>query len=242
MDRRDSIKSLLIGSLAGGMLINGGCAPTENDGVEIPTKAEKKYYGRTEKEKIRDEELKAGVFFTEHELATIATLCDLILPATTTVGGALVAGVPDFVEFIVKDIPKHQLPLRGGIMWLNSVTNKQFGFEFIACNEEQQKAILDTIAWPVQQGEDPTEKQELSVGIRFFSLMRDLTLTGYYTTKIGIDDLGYVGNVPSVWDGVPEDVLKQQGLSYDEEWLAKCIDQSKRTDIAQWDDQGNLIN
>lgn len=241
MDRRDSIKSLLIGSIAGGMLING-CAPTEVNDAEVSAEVAEKHYGRTEKEKILDEKIKSEIFFTEHELATIAVLCDLILPATQTVGGALDAGVPEFVEFIVKDIPKHQLPLRGGIMWLDNVTNKQFGLEFISCNVDQQKAVLDTIAWPVQKGEDPAAKEKFSAGIRFFSLMRDLTLTGYYTTKIGIEDLGYVGNTPAVWDGVPEDVLKQQGLAYDEEWLAKCVDQTKRADIAQWDDEGNLIS
>ena len=72
--------------------------------------------------------------------------------------------------------------------------------------------------------------------------MRNLTLTGYYTTKMGLDDLGYQGNVANVWDGVPDDVLEKHGLAYDEEWLAKCVDQSKRAEIAQWDNDGNLIN
>ena len=72
--------------------------------------------------------------------------------------------------------------------------------------------------------------------------MRNLTLTGYYTSKMGIEDLGYKGNMPNVWDGVPEDVLAAHGLNYDPSWLAKCVDQSKRADIATWDDEGNLIS
>jgi len=83
------------------------------------------------------------------------------------------------------------------------------------------------------------DKQPLE--IQFFSLMRNLTLTGYYTSKIGIEELGYKGNMPNVWDGVPEDVLEQHGLAYDEEWLAKCVDQSKRGIIAEWDNEGNLL-
>ena len=72
--------------------------------------------------------------------------------------------------------------------------------------------------------------------------MRNLTLTGYYTTKMGIDDLGYKGNTPNVWDGVPEDILKEHNLSYDKDWLPKFIDQSKRGEIAAWDDKGNSIS
>ena len=71
--------------------------------------------------------------------------------------------------------------------------------------------------------------------------MRNLTLTGYYTSEIGVKDLGYQGNRPGVWDGVPQDVLDQHGLSYDREWLSKCVDQSTRMNIAEWDDEGNLL-
>ncbi|MEE1964223.1 gluconate 2-dehydrogenase subunit 3 family protein, partial [Allomuricauda taeanensis] len=64
---------------------------------------------------------------------------------------------------------------------------------------------------------------------------------GFYTSKIGIEELGYKGNMPNVWDGVPDDVLEQHGVSYDPEWLAKCVDQSKRNIVAEWDENGNLI-
>lgn len=238
MDRRESIKSLLLGTLAGGALVTG-CAPGEKvaEVNNVDPSSEEQHYGRTEKEKKNDEELRAEVFFSEHEVSTIAALCDLILPSKANIGGATEAGVPEFIEFIVKDIPKHQMPIRGGLMWLDNASNKAYNLEFKAALPEQQKAILDTIAYPVP--DVPMNKQ--TQGIRFFSLMRDLTLTGYYTSKIGIEDLGYKGNVPSVWDGVPEDELKRHGMAYEKEWLAKCIDQNSRMDVAQWDDEGNLI-
>ncbi|MEL6560184.1 MAG: gluconate 2-dehydrogenase subunit 3 family protein [Bacteroidota bacterium] len=238
MDRRESIKSLLLGTLAGGALVTG-CAPEEKaaDIANVDVQPEEKHYGRTEKEKKNDAELNAEVFFSEHEISSIAVLCDLILPANATIGGATDAGVPEFIEFIVKDIPKHQMPIRGGLMWLDNASNKAYNLEFKAALPEQQKAILDTIAYPVP--DLPMSKQ--TQGIRFFSLMRDLTLTGYYTSKMGIEDLGYKGNVPSVWDGVPEEELKRHGLAYEKEWLDKCIDQNSRMDIAEWDDDGNLI-
>ena len=239
MDRRETLKSLLLGGLAGGMLVNG-CTPAEVS-EELNTQStepKEKYYGRTAKEKIRDEKLSTEQFFNEHEIATIATLCDLILPANAQFGGAKEAGVPEFIEFIVKDIPRHQLPIRGGLMWLDNYSNSEYALQFISCTQEQQKAILDTIAYPVP--DIPSDQQVL--GIKFFSLLRNLTLTGYYTTKMGLEDLGYVGNTPNVWDGVPEDVLKKHGMQYDEEWLSKCINQDSRMDIAQWDEDGNLIS
>ena len=122
-------------------------------------------------------------------------------------------------------------------MWLDHKSNTEYELEFKSASEEQQKEILDTIAFydPYM----PIQKQPME--IQFFSLMRNLTLTGYYTSKVGIEELGYKGNMPNIWDGVPQEVLDQHGVSYDEEWLAKCIDQSKRGIIAEWDDEGNLL-
>jgi hypothetical protein len=235
MDRRDSLKSLLVGSLAGGLIING-CKPGEEPIVTAPVKTDEKKYGRTPKEKELDAKLNSQQFFSNHEMETIAILCDLILPANDKFGSATDAGVPEFIEFMSKDIPRHQLPLRGGIMWLDHRSNKTFNLEFKACSEQQQKVLLDEIAYPDQA------EPEVEQGVKFFTLMRDLTLTGYYTSKMGIDDLGYKGNSPNVWDGIPQDVLDKHGMKYDEEWLAKCMDPATRNDIAVWDDDGNLIS
>ena len=227
------MKSLLVGSVAGGLALNG-CAPGED-----PTSSEEKQpqagYGRTKKEKLRDERLNSEQFFKEDELATIAILCDIILPAEADFGSATDAGVPEFIEFMAKDLPSHQLPLRGGIMWLNNHSNHRFNLDFQKCSSEQQISIIDDIAYPDKAPE------HLKHGVSFFSLMRNLTLTGYYTTEMGIKDLGYVGNQPNVWDGVPQEVLDDHNMSYDPEWIARCVDQEKRMDVAQWDENGDLI-
>ncbi len=234
MDRRESLKSLFVGTLAGGLVANG-CSPAGGE-QETPQSSDTKGYGRTPKELARDERLLAEIFFSTHEMETIAVLCDIILPANDQFGSATDAGVPEFIEFMAKDLPNHQLPLRGGLMWLDNRSNDKFGKEFKGCSDVQQKELCDEIAYP------DVETPSLQAGIKFFTLMRNLTLTGYYTTKMGIDDLGYKGNTPNVWDGVPQEVLDQHDVSYDDEWLAKCIDQSKRANIAQWDDDGNLIS
>jgi hypothetical protein len=217
-------------------MING-CTPAAENGTAQPsTDTEGTPYGRTEKEKERDKKLKADTFFNEHELATIAVLCGLILPANDSYGSATDAGVPDFIEFIAKDMPHHQLPLRGGLMWLDNRSNKLFNKEFKKCSAQEQKSMLDEIAYPEKAS------PEVEQGVRFFTHLRNLTLTGYYTSEMGIKDLGYKGNTPNVWDGVPEDVLKEHGMAYDEEWLKKCMDPETRNDVAQWDDEGNLIS
>jgi hypothetical protein len=233
MNRRDTIKSLLLGSVATGLVVHG-CAPKT---AEVAAKtADLPFYGRTPKEKVHDRNIFESEFLNEHEVSTIAVLCDIILPASESFGSASEAKVQDFIAFIVKDLPDHQIPIRGGLMWLDNYSNKSYKKEFVACTNEEQLVICDLIAYPQETA--PEHKQ----GEKFFTRMRNLTLTGYYTTKMGIEDLGYKGNTPNVWDGVPQEVLDQHDMAYDPVWLAKCVDQSKRGDIAKWDEQGNLIS
>jgi hypothetical protein len=233
MDRRDSIKSLLLGGLAGGVVLTG-CQPVSEEAADTQ-KIGEHHYGRTEEEKARDARIHAEKFFDEKEIATIAVLCDLILPATATAGSATDAGVPEFIEFIVKDITEHQVPIRGGLMWLDHRSGELYGKQFTTCSEVQQKALLDEIAYPADAA------PEVAQGMQFFIRMRNLVLTGYYTTRMGLDNLGYRGNTPNVWDGVPEEVLQKHGLAYEPEWLAKCIDQETRNEVAEWNEEGNLV-
>lgn len=226
--------------MAGATLGAAGCKPENtNPSTEpvTPGNGEPGLYGRLPKEIEHDKAVMAEEFLNEHELETIAVLCDIILPATATAGSATDAEVPAFIEFIVKDMPYHKVPMRGGLMWLDGESNRRFNKEFVSLSDSQQIEIIEDIAYPDEDGKKPA----MAPGIRFFDLIRNLTVTGYYTTKIGFDDLGYVGNRPNVWDGVPEEVLADHDVEYDPEWLAKCTDQSKREAIAEWDDEGNLL-
>tara|TARA_R110002073_G_scaffold4213_3_gene28032 strand:+ start:8946 stop:9647 length:702 start_codon:yes stop_codon:yes gene_type:complete len=233
MNRRDTIKSLLLGSVATGLALNS-CAPST---TEAKTAAKDlPFYGRTPEEVENDRRVLAAEFLNEHELSTIAVLCDLILPASDTHGSATDAGVPEFIDFIVKDLPNHQTPLRGGLMWLDNYCNKTYGTEFKSCSVDEQHAVCDQIAYPNKTATD------MKQGEKFFTRMRNLTLTGYYTSKMGIEELGYKGNTPNVWDGVPAAILKEHGMAYDPAWIAKCVNQETRSDIAQWDAEGNLIS
>jgi len=237
MNRRDTLKSLLLAPLVGGVIASTGCAGNGSAATKISWASlpDSYSYGRTDVEKQRDEELFSQTYFREHELLTIAVLCDIILPSEHPNGGALDAGLPEFVEFMVKDRARYQLPLRGGIAWLDSHAIERFGADFIALSEPQRLSICDEIAYP------DVEDAELQPGISFFSLMRNMTLTGYYTTELGFRDLGYKGNTPNVWDGVPEAVLQKHNMAYEADWLKKCVDQSRRDITAEWDDDMNLL-
>ncbi|MBT8229573.1 MAG: gluconate 2-dehydrogenase subunit 3 family protein [Bacteroidia bacterium] len=235
MDRRETLKSLLIGSLAAGTILHNGCRSDQRSADAVVDYS--KLYGRTPEELELDRALMAQEsIFTVHELETIAILCDIILPATNTAGSAAEAEVPAFIDFIVKDMPNHQLALKGGLMWLDTESNRRYGKVFSTLDDREQISIIDGIAYPDRA------RPEMKPGVRFFNKMRDLTLTGYYTSKMGIDDLGYKGNRPNAWDGVPAEVLKDYSVDYDPEWLAKCVDQDKRNDIAEWDEKGNLLS
>lgn len=236
MDRRETIKALLISGVAGTAVIAMPGCETNEQAPTVPSASDKPLYGRTPAEKAYDERLfNQPSIFTKEELETIAILCDIILPATATAGSATDAEVPEFIDFIVKDMPTHQLPLKGGLMWLDREATMRYGQAFRLLSTNQQIAIMDDIAYPEQA------KPEMSQGVAFFNRMRNLTLTGYYTSKMGIADLGYKGNQPNIWDGVPEEVLAKHGLAYEPEWLAKCVDQSKRMVTASWDLDGNLL-
>ncbi len=238
MDRRKSIQTMILGAGASALAFHG--CKTEGGEPAIPETAvttDANYFGRTPKELERIEKLNAEQLFNEHEMETIAVLSTVILPPKEPHGGPIEADVPEFIEFVGKDMPQMQNTLLGGLMWLDHKSNTNNGVEFKGASLEQQKQILDTIC--NQDLEIPLDDQPLE--IQFFALMRNLVVTGYYTSKVGIADLGYKGNSPNVWDGVPDEVLKKHGVEYDPEWIAKCVDQSKRNDIAEWDEQGNLL-
>jgi len=236
MDRRKSIQTIILGAGASALAFHGCKTDSEKANDAIP-KSDPKYFGRTPEELERLEKINAEQLFNEHELETIGVLSTVILPPKEPHGGPLEANVPEFVEFMGKDIPELEPTLLGGLMWLDHKSNTEFGVEFKTASLEQQKQICDEICW--HDPEVPLDDQALE--IQFFALMRNLTVSGYYTSKVGIADLGYKGNQPNVWDGVPQEVLDKHGVAYDPEWTAKCIDQSTRGAIATWDENGNLL-
>jgi gluconate 2-dehydrogenase gamma chain len=216
MDRRKSIKALIIGT-ASTAVIADACKTADKKEAEVKAETSDKDADRMKEEIAFNKKLKEETFFTAAEMATITVLADIIIPKDAVSGNSSDAKVPEFIEFIVKDMPQHQTPMRGGLRWLDVESLKRFEKSFTALTHEQQIQIVDDIAYPNKA--NPEMKQ----GVAFFNLMRNLTATGFYTSQIGVKDIGYKGNIPNQWNGVPDDVLKQYGLAYTEKELKECI-------------------
>ncbi len=216
MDRRKSIKALLIGTAATGILVES-CNTKDEKAAEQGAAPKVNEDDRMEEEKVINKKLREQQFFTAEEMATITILADIIIPKDEVSGSASDAKVPDFIEFIVKDKPSHQTPMRGGLRWLDMQSLKRFEKPFAGITEQQRLEIVDDIAYPKKA------KPELKQGVAFFSLMRNLTATGFYTSEIGINDIGYMGNKPNQWKGVPDEVLKQYNMAYTEKELKETV-------------------
>jgi len=211
MDRRKSIKAMILGTVSKDVLVEA-CKSSATTVAEVDMD------DRMQEEKDYLVKVKAEPnFFTEHEMATITLLSDIIIPKDAVSGSATDAKVPEFIEFIVKDMPDHQVPMRGGLKWLDLHSYKKHAKAFTECSSKEQIAIVDEIAYPQKAA------PALAQGVSFFNKIRDLVTTGFYTAEIGVKDLGYMGNVPNMWAGVPDEVLKQHGLAYTEKELKECI-------------------
>jgi len=145
-------------------------------------------------------------FFTAHEWATVTLLADIIIPKDERSGSASDAGVPEFMDFTMTDRPYMQTPMRGGLRWLDRACHKRFEKDFVDLAAAERTSILDEIAYPKKALPD------VSQGAAFFTAFRNLVATGFFTSKIGIADLKYMGNVPTGWNGCPQECLDHLGL------------------------------
>jgi gluconate 2-dehydrogenase gamma chain len=147
-------------------------------------------------------------FFTASEFATLTALADMIIPQDERSGSASDAGAPQFIDYMVAEQPNRQTPMRGGLAWLNAECQQRFEKSFLDCSDAERRQVLDDVAWPARA------KPDLRHGVAFFTTVRDLTAAGFFSSKIGVADLGYLGNRVSRWDGAPAPVLEKLGVSY----------------------------
>lgn len=148
---------------------------------------------------------------TAEEMQTVSALCDVIIPADDRSPSASEVGVPDFInEWVSAPMPRQQndlIAIRGGLVWLDTESQERFEARFADLTREQQHAICEDIKYT------KTAAPEFAAGARFFRLFRNLTASGFYTTKQGMDDLQYLGNVALPrFDGPPPEVLRFLGL------------------------------
>src|SRR5229473_7789512 len=188
ISRRDVLRTLAVG-MAGGSVLQ-----------VIPLEAAELAHQMVHKEKAAPGGKYTAKYFTPKQYQTIVSLCDTILPNDEKSGGAVEAGAPEFIDLLTSENEEYQLALGGGLMWLDTHCVDQYGKVFMECAPEQRKELLDLIAFRKNAKKD----SGLSHGVAFFAFLRKMTCDGYYTSKIGIADLQYIGNVTrSEWLGCP---------------------------------------
>ena len=154
-------------------------------------------------------------FFTAHEWATVRVLADVVIPADERSGSATDALVPEFVDFILDDPlaePRErerlETQVRGGLAWLDRECRERFSRAFVDCGADERTAVLDDIAWPEKA------RPEMLPGGAFFTLFRDLVASGFWSSRMGVEDLQYTGNTfVAEWKGCPSEVLAKVGLT-----------------------------
>src|SRR2546426_1904782 len=131
------------------------------------------------------------------------------IPRDGRSGSATDAGVPEFMDFVLTDEPGRRTAMRGGLAWLDHECDDRYGKTFVACADAERAAVLDDIAWPKRA------RSALAPGVAFFQGFRDLTASGFWSSKMGVQDLRYMGNVVvPEWKGCPDEQLKKLGVKY----------------------------
>src|SRR5579862_2121928 len=189
VSRRDVLRSLAVGATAGSVL------------TMIPAQAAEYAHSLVQKEKAVSTAGKyAPKFFPPHQYDALVSLCDTIIPKDEKSGGAVEAGAPEFIDLLTSENQEFQLALGGGLMWLDHYCTDHYEKIYLECTPEQRKEVIDLIAYRKNAKATP----ELHQGVAFFSFLRNMTCDGFYTSKIGIEDLQYIGNVTrSEWPGCP---------------------------------------
>jgi Gluconate 2-dehydrogenase subunit 3 len=146
-----------------------------------------------------------------HEWKMLRILSDTIIPADDRSGSATQAGVPEFIDDWLA-LKRGTLldQIRGGFTWLDMQCNRAFRYDFADCSNARQKQILDRIAYPEKAASEDAS------AVAFFNTLRDLVVSGFFTSQMGVRDLPYVGNEPQEkWTGCPAPVLSKLGLGSD---------------------------
>ena len=179
ISRRDILRNIAVGAAGGSVL------------QMIPAQAAELAHELIQKERASSPAGKyKPKYFSPHQYQTLLVLCDTIIPKDTTSGGAVEAGAPEFIDLLTSENEEYQGIFGGGLMWLDNFCADRYEHVFLECTSAQQKEALGQIAYKKNAKTAP----ELSQGIAFFAKLRNMTCDGFYTSKIGIEDLKYIGN------------------------------------------------
>lgn len=195
MNRRESLKLLAVSPVTAGFTWSSLEAAHATEQVRA----------------VADRSAFAPAFFNEHEWRTLQLLVDIVIPADDRSGSATDAGVPEYMDFMMIDRPERQTAMRGGLAWIDVQCRKRHDAPFADCTGAQQIALIEDIAYP------DAAPEGLEHGVAFFTSFRDLTASGFWSSKLGVEDLKYTGNVfVPEWTGCPDEVLNDLGVRYEE--------------------------
>jgi hypothetical protein len=206
IERRDALK--LIGLMAAAPTFAFSCTPSDDTGYSEQLDEKREASQRPGPDYERQ-------FFTDHEYETVRMLADYVIPADEHSGSASDARVPEFIDSVMADEmlwteterEERQTAMRGGLAWLDYQCLERYDSVFVNCTDAQRRDLLDLIAWPEQA------PPEMQAGVEFFNSFRDLTASGFFSSKIGIKDLQYIGNAyVEEWTGCPDEVIEHVGL------------------------------
>ena len=171
-------------------------------------------------ERISEPQQFAPKFFNAQELRTVRVLVDDIIPADSNSGSATQAKVPEFMDFILNDGGNNpRTNMRNGLTWIDQESQRRFGKLYADAVQADRNKILDDIAWPARA--TAAFQAPMSAGqqtpIAWFNTFRNLTASGYFSSRVGLKALNYTGNVfVREWKGASPAMMQKLGLSYDE--------------------------
>jgi len=140
--------------------------------------------------------------FTSHHFATLKKLADMIIPADEHSAGASEAGAAEFIDLLSSRNPELAAVFNGGMTWLDETMHRRYNADFIKSSAEQQKAILDSLAW------SKNVTPETAYGVRFWTSLRNMVVDAFYTSPVGVRDLGYMGNTVVSKFQVPDEAVQ----------------------------------
>lgn len=145
--------------------------------------------------------------YSAHEWQTVRTLVDYIIPKDERSGSATDAAVPEFMDTMLHLEPGMRVAHRGGLAWLDHEMRRRVQKDFVTASDAERRTLLDEIAFP------RTAKPEHSHGVAWFNSFRDFTASGFFTSEIGVNDLGYQGNTPvAEWMGCSAEAYRKLGV------------------------------
>lgn len=155
--------------------------------------------------------------FSDAQRREAAALCDVIIPADARSPSASSVGVHDFIdEWVSAPYPANagdRKTIMDGLAWLDSESGRRHGAVFAEATAAQRLALCEEISRGAPDGSEPGRAAV------FFRRFRDLASAGFYTTPVGMKDLGYVGNVPLArFEGPPPELVAKLGLTDEVKW------------------------